>query len=374
MLYWLLAFLFILLLFIMFQPLHNTVERMRKQVEDREMLMNDPNFRQQMANRRYAPLHTLPNVVINNTFDMVDDSSSCFSAPTLVTQTKKSTFDCASVCNHEDAAYFFVNTNDRFVVNGVRLAPGGYCTTSSIPRSCNTETSIILHSMNQWSCIAEDPRYFAGPANMVQVAGRQHSEQISGDQIIKNVLWDNLLNREVDINTNTFRRSWDETLVDGTRRFVVHCNGLDRRHNEMFVNPFNPIECLPNVCTNVNYAHRSVRPNFVDGVCECGDVNVTRMEHIIEGDRTSLCAGVLNRSRPATNSYDFRVPCIALDTPVSLFNPDHLMCPPEVFNQNTDFAYTFTLRGVTVMSGNGIDEPTWQLWMDTRTRINWNTR
>lgn len=223
-----------------------------------------------------------------------------------------------------------------YIVNGERLSSGGYCTMNSVPRNCNSETSLILYSVNQWTCIAEDPRYFAGEGNLIQVAGRQHSDEILSSDINKIVLWDNRLDRQVNPAVNTFRSSWDERLEDGRRRFEVRCGALDKNYNQMFLNPYNEIECLPNVCTSTQWIHRDVKPNFEKGICECGASNVTRVEHIDQNDPSSKCAGVTNRLNKEEREFNFRVECLSLDTLVSEFNENKLLCPPSLFNQNTD--------------------------------------
>ncbi|AKN80720.1 per os infectivity factor 2 [Diatraea saccharalis granulovirus] len=366
--------LFVLFIFLLYSPLQRTYEQIYKEKVLRNKLLNDEAFREGMRQRRYAPLHTLPTVRWYNNFDTLEGSSSCFSIPTLVTNTDSGTFDCVSVCNDERAVYFFVGPNDKFVVNGALLASGGYCTLNSVPKNCNTETSLILYSVNQWTCIAEDPRFFAGTSNLIQIAGRQHNNHTLAEDIEKNVLWDNMLNRVVNPNVNTFRNSWDDMMPDGRRRFEVRCGALDTQHNEMFLNPFNPIECLPNVCTVVNWAHRDVKPDFRRGVCECGDINVTRVQHINQNDPTSQCASNVNRLNENERSYTFRVECLSLDTPIELFSEDKFLCPPGIFNQNTDFSFRFVLNGVIPLSGNGIHEPTTRLWRDTRNRVIWNQR
>ncbi|ACZ63526.1 PIF2 [Pieris rapae granulovirus Wuhan] len=371
--YFLFVILSVLFIFILYVPLHLTYTQIYQEKTKRDIILNDDDLRKSMQNRRYAPLHTLPTVRWHSNFDTLEGSSSCFSVPTLVTTTNTGTFDCSAVCNDKRAAYFFVNTNDMYIVNGERLSSGGYCTMNSVPRNCNSETSLILYSVNQWTCIAEDPRYFAGEGNLIQVAGRQHSDEILSSDINKIVLWDNRLNRQVNPAVNTFRNSWDERLEDGRRRFEVRCGALDKNHNQMFLNPYNEIECLPNVCTSTQWIHRDVKPNFEKGICECGASNVTRVEHVDQNDPSSKCAGVTNRLNKEEREFNFRVECLSLDTPVSEFNKNKLLCPPSLFNQNTDFAYHFTLKGVIPLSGNGIDEPTTSLWKDTRNRVAWYT-
>nr|QKV50198.1 ORF37 protein [Plutella xylostella granulovirus] len=367
--FWLGCVLVLLFIYLMYHPLHMAFYDVVDDAEERNRLLNDETFRRQLRDRRYAPLHTLPSVSVN-----VDGpATGCFSTPTLVTRNDVPSFDCSAVCGTEASAYFYVDEHRKVAVDGVLLGVGGYCTTNSVPRLCNSETSILLYGANQWTCIAEDPRYFAGEANMIQMAGRQHSELVNGEQLRKNVLWDNLLNVEVNPTANTLRRGWDDVMEDGKRRFEVRCDALDLKHNAMFVNPYNAIECLPNVCTDVNHAHPDVRPDFVTGFCECGDQNVTRVRHIQEEDRTTKCASIVNRVHRDANTADFRVDCLSLDSPVSSFSRDKLLCPPSIFNTNSDFAYTFTLRGVNNVSGNGIHEPTYRLWADTRSRIRWKT-
>ncbi|AIS92042.1 per os infectivity factor 2 [Erinnyis ello granulovirus] len=362
----------VVLVALLYTPLINTHTQLKVEADERNMLLNDDEFKHTIQNRHYTPLHVLPTVRWHSNFNTLNNTTSCFSVPTLVTATNTGTFDCGAVCNDNRAVYFFVNPNDNYIVNGVRLMSGGYCTMNSVPRNCNHETSLIFYSVNQWTCIAEDPRYFAGEGNLVQIAGRQHSESILSEEMDKIVLWDNQLNRQVNPVMNTFRYSWDERMSDNRRRFEIKCDALDIRHNLMFNNPLNPIECLPNVCTPVQWVHRNVKPIYETGVCDCGDFNVTRVQHINDNDPSSLCAAIVNRLNVTNKQYSFRVECLSLDTPITLFSKDKLLCPPEIFNQNTDFAFTFTLNGVVPLSGNGINEPTTQLWNDTRSRVDWN--
>ncbi|ABC61169.1 PIF-2 [Choristoneura occidentalis granulovirus] len=363
--------LFVLIVFTQYVPLYFAHQQITFDANYRQELLEDEDFKDSMKRRRYVPLHFLPTVRWHTNFDTLEGSSNCFSVPTLVTAQNTGTFDCTAVCNDERAVYFYVAPNDIFIVNGNRLMSGGYCSMNSIPRNCNSETSLILHSVNQWTCIAEDPRYFAGEGNLIQVAGRQHSDDILPEDINKIVLWDNLLNRQVNPVVNTFRYSWDDKLENGNRRFEIKCDALDMRHNQMFLNPLNNIECLPNVCTSVQWVNRNVRPNFETGICDCGNVNTTRVQHIDENDNTSKCAAIINRLDTNRRAYSFRVECLSLDTPVNEYRVNKLLCPPDIFNQNTDFAFTFTLDGIIPLSGNGIHEPTTRLWEDTRSRIEW---
>lgn len=330
-------------------------------------------MRQVLERRRYVPLETLPYISFNTDLGTINEGEAkCLSVPVYVGPFNTPGYDCSRLCDDPAAAYFFVDEFDKFVINGQMLTRGGYCTSSSVPRNCNRETSVIVHSLNHWSCIAEDPRYYAGTHNMTQVAGRQHVDRIMPGQANRNVLFDRLLGVEVDVSRNTFRASWDELMDDGERRFEMRCNALDSRGNAMFVNPLNPIECLPNVCTNVNNVHPDVKPNFATGECECGNVLVTRVTHIVPGDASSMCASITDNFDNDTLSHQFRVDCINMNTLISEFSPTTVLCPAGTFTNNTDNAYTFTLPGSFPMSGNGIHEPTHRLFLETRNRVAYN--
>nr|AFZ93411.1 per os infectivity factor-2 [Achaea janata granulovirus] len=357
---------------LVFAPITALFNKVVAEAEAQQDLLNNEYLAEQMRRRRFAPLHVLPHVKFQASFETLTGvyGGHCFTRPTRVTDLDSGYYNCAAVCGGElSAAYFFVGEHDRVVVDGVQLEVGGYCTTNSVPRNCNRETSILLHSANHWTCLPDDPRYFAGEANMVQVAGRQHADLVAPDEVDQIVLYDNQLQRPVDVTVNTFRRTWDDLMADGRRRFEVRCDALDFRHNPMFLNPLNPIECLPNVCSKVTWVNREVRPDFERGVCECGDSGLVHMD---ETDPSSECASIVNRLNAQDNIYDFRVECISMDTPLTLWSRDKLLCPPDMFNQNTDFAYTFSLRGVMAMSPNGLRETTWRLWQDTRSRVQWH--
>ncbi|AJK91698.1 pif-2 [Spodoptera frugiperda granulovirus] len=371
--FWLLTSLFIILLYLIYTPLQRAQQQIQQDMIATNKTLDDPEYLELMKRRRYAPLHSLPRVDFNPSFETLDGANGghCFSYPIRVSWLDATTYDCASLCDDIRAAYFYVGPYDTLIVDGRELQEGGYCTTNSVPRNCNRETSILLHSINQWTCIAEDPRYFAGRDGLVQTAGRQHFNRIRPGFDPLNVLWDTLLNRQVDPTVNTFRYSWDELKPDGTRRFEVRCNAPDDKGNLMFVNPLNPIECLPNVCTNVQFVHRSVMPNFTTGECECGDYEETRVTHLISYDKSSICVSVIDRWDERNRRYIYRVPCVSMDMPVNMYRDDMLLCPPGLINLNTDNAYEFQLDGVIPLSGNGIHEPTHQFYLMTRSRISW---
>lgn len=371
--FWLLTSLFIILLYLIYSPLQRTYQQIKLKTEATNKILDDPEYLERMIRRRYAPLHALPRVEFNASFDTLEGPGGghCFSQPVRVSRQDLVTYDCASLCDDVRAAYFYVGPYDRLVVDGNELQEGGYCTTNSVPRNCNRETSILIHSINHWTCIAEDPRYYAGRTGLIQTAGRQHYNRIRPGFYVLNTLWDTLLDREVDPTINTFRRTWDDVNEDGTRRFQVRCNAPDEKGNAMFVNPRNPIECLPNVCTNMQFAVRTVLPNFETGECDCGDYNDTRVTHLDRWDKSSVCVSVVDRRNVSDRSYIFRVPCISMDMPINQYRDDVLLCPPHLINTNTDNAYEFILYGVVPLSGNGIHEPTTQLYNDTRSRINW---
>nr|AFS52006.1 DekiORF129 [Dendrolimus kikuchii nucleopolyhedrovirus] len=326
-----------------------------------------------MRRRHYVPIEALPAVRFDTKLGtLAGETIKCMSMPMFVNEIEMPMFDCSELCEDAAAAYFYVGPADTFVINGLRLSTGGYCTTNSVPRNCNRETSVILMSLNQWTCIAEDPRYFSGTDNMVQLAGRQHFDRIMPGESDRNVLFDRSLGREVDVRTNTFRRSWDELLADGSRRFEMRCNARDRNNNLMFVNPLNPMECLPNVCTNVSNVHLSVRPVFEAGECDCGDPAVTRVTHTVPGDASSICASVVDGLNRDTASYVFRIECVNLYTSILDFSSDKLLCPSDTFDRNTDAAFAFEVPGTYPLSGNGIDEPTHRFWLDTKSRVQYS--
>ncbi|AUV65287.1 PIF-2 [Alphabaculovirus myunipunctae] len=363
----------ILFLFLLYKPIYDAHAQIaQNQAQYNDTVYDRIDYIQNiMRRRRYVPLSALPHLQFNTNLGTINEGElKCLSMPIYVTTNNVPNFDCTTTCDNPAAAYFFVGPYDRFVINGQMLFRGGYCTTSSVPRNCNRETSVIVHSLNQWSCIAEDPRYFAGPQNMTQVAGRQHAQRIAPGMANANVLFDRLLGLPVDVSRNTFRSHWDEMMPDGSgRRFEMRCNALDDRGNRMFVNPLNPIECLPNVCTNVRNAHRDVRPNFETGECECGDENVTRVRHVIRGDRTSMCASIVDSFDRNTFSFLFRVPCINNDMPASEYDPNMLWCNSGTFNSFTDNAQLVSVPGSFPLSGNGLQEPNWRLLMEIRDRF-----
>lgn len=239
----LIVFFLFVFLYIVYQPFYQAYLHIGHAQQDYNDTLDDrmDYIESVMRRRHYVPIEALPAIRFDtNLGTLAGDTIKCMSVPLFVSDIDLPMFDCSQICDNPSAAYFFVNETDVFVVNGHRLTVGGYCSTNSLPRNCNRETSVILMSLNQWTCIAEDPRYYAGTDNMTQLAGRQHFDRIMPGQSDRNVLFDRLLGREVNVTTNTFRRSWDELLEDGTRRFEMRCNARDNNNNLMFVNPLNP--------------------------------------------------------------------------------------------------------------------------------------
>ncbi|AIZ48594.1 pif-2 [Agrotis segetum nucleopolyhedrovirus B] len=371
--YMLLIVCVVIFLFLLYKPIYDAHAEIKKsQTQYNDTVDERIDYMQNvLQRRRFVPLSALPHINFNTNLGTINEGETkCLSVPIYVGPGNAPNYDCATLCDNPAAAYFFVGEYDKFVINGQLLISGGYCTTSSVPRNCNRETSVIVHSLNQWTCIAEDPRYFSGPQNMNQVAGRQHTLHIAPGQANRNVLFDRLLGVEVDVSRNTFRSHWDEEMPDGSgRRFEMRCNALDSRNNRMFVNPLNPIECLPNVCTNVNFIHTDVRPNFETGECECGDFNVTRVRHLDPNDRTSMCAAVVDTFDERTLSLQYRVECMNMDMDVEQYHRNMLWCPENIFRSNTDNAHLFSVPGSFPISDNGLNEPTWRLYMDIRSRL-----
>ncbi|AGR57169.1 PIF-3 [Choristoneura rosaceana nucleopolyhedrovirus] len=363
------------LLFIVVWPFYQAFYHIHSAQKDYNNTLTDriEYIEKVMRRRHYVPMEALPSVRFDtNLGTLAGETLRCMSVPLYVSELDLPLFDCSEVCEDPGAVYFFVGAGDTYVVNGHKLAVGGYCTTNSVPRDCNRETSVVLMSLNQWTCIAEDPRYFAGTSNMTQLAGRQHFDRILPGQSDRNILFDRLLGREVNVATNTFRRSWDELLEDGSRRFEMRCNARDSNNNLMFLNPLNPLECLPNVCTNVNYVHSSVRPVFESGECDCGDEAVTRVRHVVPGDSASMCASIVDGLDVNTASHRFRVDCVNTYTLVERFSSNKLLCPSDTFDSNTDAAFAFEVPGSYPMSGNGLDEPTHRFFLDTRSRVRYD--
>lgn len=359
------------------RPMQIAYETIRgRQIDYENRIDERINYMQNvLGRRRYVPLSSLPNIDFGATLETISEGEiRCLSVPAFVSRFNTPNFDCTEMCDDPSATYFYVGPFDRFVVNGEMLTSGGYCTTNSVPRQCNRETSVIVHGLNQWTCIAEDPRYFAGEQNMVQTAGRQHVDSIRPDQIDRIVLFDRQLGMPVDVSRNTFRSHWDETLSDGSRRFEVRCDARDINNNSMFINPLNPIECLPNVCTNVQYVHPAVRPDFERGVCDCGDPDVTRVVHVDPNDPSSMCASIVHNLNQKELTYEFRIDCINMNTPVSRIRTNMLLCPEHLMESTGDAAYTFVMPGAFPMSTNGIEEPNYRLWLDVRNRVNFFQR
>ncbi|AKR17325.1 PIF-2 [Urbanus proteus nucleopolyhedrovirus] len=375
MFYFLITIIVVIFIVIILKPLHDGY----RYIKTAQKYYNDTlDYRidyieNVLKRRKYVPLSSLPRINFETDLGTINDGETkCLSMPKFVGTEFTPNFNCELICNDPSAAYFFVGEHDKFVVNGQLLMSGGYCTLNSVPRDCNRETSVVLHSLNQWTCIAEDPRYYAGTSNMIQVAGRQHAQRIKPGDSNKNVLFDRLLGMEVNVSRNTFRESWDELMADGSRRFEMRCNALDDHNNRMFLNPYNPIECLPNVCTKVNFVHPSVRPDFKTGECECGDFEITRLLHIVPNDKTSICASVIDRFNRTTLSHEFRTDCLSLESSMSEYAPNKLLCPPSIFTANSDHAYVFTLPGTFPITQDGVNEPTHRLYMETRDRIYYN--
>ena len=224
-----------------------------------------------------------------DTTDVPAVDMSCSSGAVQLPAGSATASSCRAACG-KGAQLRTVDRSHQQYRHGVPLPAGVWCIRQPADDvRCNPHTSYAEHTAEMGvMCRSRVPELFNAAGDRV-VACSDATYPNTGGQLI-----DRLTGRVTHPYGGTVVDNADERLFDGSYRF--HCrHGADEFDNTYLDHPANRFHPLRDHCRSgtVN-AHESVRTvvNATDGTwhCECGDPAVTRVKHIVKGDKHSACS------------------------------------------------------------------------------------
>lgn len=236
-------------------------------------------------------INNIPSINLITTNLNVARAANCNTSPINIGITGSVT-DCIRLCANSNTKLLYVSEFDEIYYGSNRLQPGNNCILGEKPQ-CNTQTTIILMTINSIVCKPKFPRIIAGPLGTTVIAC---NNRLINDP--ENVLWDYKYNVRFDPFTTTIQ-SEDELLQDNNYRFRCKFNGRDERNNKYQEHPYDRLHPTKNYCASFIYsAHPNVKTIYdikADSlICDCGNVTETRVQHLIPDDKSSICSDKIN--------------------------------------------------------------------------------
>uniref|UniRef100_A0AAU8GEY1 PIF-2 n=1 Tax=Faxonius propinquus nudivirus TaxID=3139431 RepID=A0AAU8GEY1_9VIRU len=230
-------------------------------------------------------LVNLPNINIITNNSEVDNIQQCKDGPIFLGETnsnKNYENICKNSCGY-NASVVYITNEVEYYSNDQKLTEGVWCILNNI--ECNPKTGYVISTINSKLCKSKYPRMFGGEAAMDIIACNNELYPATGS-----VLWDTANNEAVNPLTIIMTHE-DETIVDGTYRFVCKFSESDRG-NPYIPHPkdrFHPIiDPCNKTITRASYnVHTTISEN--NWFCECGDFNETRVKHLDESNVKSTC-------------------------------------------------------------------------------------
>lgn len=256
----------------------------RKDVTLKRRLIESDNF-EKLINT--SGINNIPNINILTTNLNVAKASNCANNPLNIGMSG-TVEDCIKLCANSNTSLITVNENDEFYYNSTKLQTGNNCILGERPL-CDTQTTIVLMTINSIICKPKFPNIVAGPLGTTIVAC--NNRMINDPQ---NILWDYKYNRKFDPLTTTIQ-SEDELLQDNNYRFRCKFNGLDERNNRYQQHPYDRFHPVKNYCAHLIYAaHPDVKTIYDTKtntlMCDCGNKNETRVSNLIPTDKSTPCS------------------------------------------------------------------------------------
>lgn len=235
-------------------------------------------------------INNIPNINIISTNPQVQQANNCAKGPVFInSEFKIDNLDCIRICVNDSAKAIKVEEEESIAFDNSFLSPGSYCIIGPRPE-CNTNTTIVLMTINSVTCRSKFPELVGGKVGNTIVAC---NNSIINDP--KNILWDNKNNKPFNTYT-TKLTNVDELLEDSSSfRFTCKFNGTDNLGNKYIESPLNRFHPMKNYCTQTIYkAHPDIKfvlqgDNFI---CDCGNYEITRVKNINENDKSSICSNV----------------------------------------------------------------------------------
>lgn len=232
-------------------------------------------------------INNIPNLNLISTNVNVAKAASCAESPINIGSVG-TLDDCIRLCANSNTKILDITDHDEMYYNSTQLKRGKNCIIGERPQ-CDVQNTIILMTANSIVCKPKFPNIIAGPLGTTIIAC---NNKIINDP--QNILWDYKYNVKYDPLNSTIT-SEDELLSDNNFRFRCKFNGLDERNNKYQQHPYNRLHPVKNYCASLIYgAHPDVKTIYdVEKntlICECGDVNETRVRNLIENDKSSQCS------------------------------------------------------------------------------------
>lgn len=171
--------------------------------------------------------------------------------------------DCAAVCHvsSEDVVSYAYLENTANVIGGrKKLKSGAWCLPTKAA-SCNTNTAIVVYSLNGWTCLPTSDAFSGEGGNRIAVCD--------------GTLYDNALKVRYKnfIPANlTFTNLYEDKLSDGRYRFTCPSDLTDDIRNHYLESPYNRFHLLRNWClSDVPFGRRTSQPDSEFTQCFCDD-------------------------------------------------------------------------------------------------------
>lgn len=184
--------------------------------------------------------------------------------------------NCADRCHvssEDEVQYTFITDNTRYISGRLHLKPGAWCLPTKAA-SCNTNTSLVVYSINGWMCLPKTDLFGGEGGNRILACNGSVRDNMTNETY----------NTYIPSNL-TFNDFYEDKLSDGRYRFECPPDLRDEYQNKFLLSPFNRFHLIHNFCVkDIPFADDAVRPNFETGRCNC-----TGKYHEIETGECSIC-------------------------------------------------------------------------------------
>lgn len=242
---------------------------------------------------------------------------------------------CQKMCLTQNAFGLMVDDNETYIYNNVQLKEGAYCLLGTRPE-CNTETTIVLMTLNSVVCKLRYPNVIGGETgNKIIACNTQNLYSPN------NILMDRLTGKAMNPYTVIISNGIDEKMEDGSYRF--YCSfGKDIMGNQYVEHPIDRFKPFRNFCAKDIYsAHPDVKMIIHDNydiTCDCGDFQTTRVLNSIANDPYSTCWPKLGSEEKTDEDgrsfIRYTLRCLDVNDFLSA-NGQHPWCLPDTFTTGT---------------------------------------
>lgn len=212
--------------------------------------------------------------------------------------------NCADRCNvssEDEVQYTFVTDNSRYISGRLHLKSGAWCLPTTAA-SCNTNTSLVVYSINGWMCLPKTDLFGGEGGNRI----------LACDGSIRDNMTNETYNTYIPANL-TFNDFYEDKLSDGRYRFECPPDLRDEYQNKFLRSPFNRFHLIHNYCVkDIPFADDAIRPNFETGRCNC-----TGKYYETETGECSICRVGFDE-----NTFTFnlqRLPCYSVRDSVHFY-------------------------------------------------------